>query len=100
MKKENTKKENIKKEFAKVILNAKISAAIFFILLTPSIVMAFKDRTEVFGMDQDFWFRAGIAGFVIYMGFTLFLWKCPSCGKFPGRGWFRKECTNCGVELS
>ena len=100
MKKENTKKENIKKEFAKVILNAKISAAIFFILLTPSIVMAFKDRTEVLGMDQDFWFRAGIAGFVIYMGFTLFLWKCPSCGKFPGRGWFRKECTNCGVELS
>ena len=94
------KKEDIKKEFAKVILNAKISAAIFFILLTPSLVMVLKDRTEVFGMNQDFWFRAGIAGFVIYMGFTIFLWKCPSCGKFPGRGWFRKECDNCGVELS
>ncbi len=94
------KNKNVKKEFEKVILNAKIAAAIFFILLTPSIVIAVKGVTEVFGQDQNFWFRAGIAGFVIYMGFTFFFWKCPKCGKFPGRGWFRKECQNCGVELS
>lgn len=92
--------KNIKEEFAKVILNAKIAAGIFFLLLTPSIVIIIKDRTEVFGQDPDFWFRAGIAGFVIYMGFTIFMWKCPGCGKFPGRGWFRKECQSCGVELS
>ena len=94
------KNEDVKKEFAKVIFNAKIAAGIFFILLTPSIVILVKDVTEVFGQNQDFWFRAGIAGFAIYMGFTLFLWKCPKCGKFPGRGWFRKECQSCGVELS
>lgn len=96
------KKEDlqIKEQFKKVILNAKISAGIFFALLTPSIVMLLKDKTEVFGQDQDFWFRAGIAGFIIYMGFTIFMWKCPKCGKFPGRGWFRKECQSCGVELS
>ena len=94
------KNQDIKKDFAKVILNAKIAAGIFFILLTPSIVIIVKDVAEVFGQDQDFWFRAGIAGFAIYMGFTFFLWKCPKCGKFPGRGWFRKECQNCGVELS
>lgn len=93
-------KEQIKKEFAKVIVNAKIAAGIFFVLLTPSIVLIVKERTEVFGQDQDFWFRAGLAGFVIYMGFTIFLWKCPKCGKFPGRGWFRKECASCGVQLS
>ncbi len=92
--------QDVKKEFAKVILNAKIAAGIFFILLTPSIVIAIKDIEQIFGQNQDFWFRAGIAGFVIYMGFTIFLWKCPSCGKFPGRGWFRKECQSCGVELS
>jgi len=92
--------QDVKKEFAKVILNAKIAAGIFFILLTPSVVIAIKDIEQIFGQSQDFWFRAGIAGFVIYMGFTVFLWKCPSCGKFPGRGWFRKECQSCGVELS
>ena len=92
--------QDVKKEFAKVILNAKIVAGIFFAMLTPSIVMIVKDVTEIFGQDQDFWFRASIAGFVIYMGFTFFLWKCPKCGKFPGRGWFRKECVSCGVELS
>ncbi len=94
------KNEEVKKEFAKVILNAKIVAFIFFILLTPNIVMKVKDLTEIFGQSEQTWFNAAIAGFVLYLGFTIFLWKCPKCGKFPGRGWFRKECASCGVELS
>lgn len=94
------KNKDVKKEFAKVIKGAQISAAIFFLLLTPTIVLKVKDKTEIFGMTQDTWFNASIAGFLIYIGFTVFLWKCPNCGKFPGRGWFRKECDNCKVELS
>ncbi|KAB7883042.1 hypothetical protein [Poseidonibacter ostreae] len=94
------KNEEVKKEFAKVIINAKIVAFLFFILLTPSIVMKVKELDELFGLNEQTWFNAAIAGFVIYMGFTVFLWKCPKCGKFPGRGWFRKECNSCGVELS
>ncbi len=94
------KNEDVKKEFAKVIINAKIVAFIFFILLTPSIVMKVKELDELFGLNEQTWFNAAIAGFVIYIGFTLFLWKCPKCGKFPGRGWFRKECNSCGVELT
>ena len=94
------KNEEVKKEFAKVILNAKIVAFIFFILLTPNIVMKVKDLTEIFGQSEQTWFNAAIAGFVLYLGFTIFLWKCPKCGKFPGRGWFRKECASCGVELT
>ena len=35
-----------------------------------------------------------------YLGYMFFLWKCPSCGEYPGRGWFRKNCEKCGVELS
>ena len=92
--------EQVKKEFAKVITNAKIVAFLFFILLTPNIVMKVKDLTEIFGVNEATWFNAAVAGFVIYMGFTIFLWKCPKCGKYPGRGWFRKECDSCGVELS
>jgi len=94
------KNDEVKKEFAKVIINAKIVAFLFFILLTPSIVMKVKELDELFGLNEQTWFNAAIAGFVIYMGFTIFLWKCPKCGKFPGRGWFRKECNSCGVELS
>lgn len=90
----------IKKEFKKVILYAKISAGIFFILLTPNIVMAVKDLNMFWGLGKDIWFNAAIAGFVIYGGFALLLWKCPKCKKFPGRGWFRKNCDSCGVELS
>lgn len=94
------KDEDVKKEFAKVITNAKITAAIFFILLTPSIVMTVKDLPEMFGLLRDTWLNASIAGFAIYLGFVFFLWKCPKCNKFPGRGWFRKNCEKCGVELS
>lgn len=94
------KQEDIKKEFAKVIKGAQISAAIFFILLTPSIVLTIKDMPELFGIAKDTWFNASVAGFVIYIGFVFLFWKCPKCGEYPGRGWFRKNCDKCGVELS
>lgn len=92
--------DEVKKEFQKVVLKAKIAAGIFFILLTPSIVLTVKDLDEVFGFNKDMWFNASLFGFAIYGGFTLFLWKCPKCKKFPGRGWFRKNCDNCDVELT
>ena len=91
---------DVKKEFAKVIRNAKIVAGIFFLLITPSIVIAVKDLDSIYGIHKDTWLQVGIAGFIIYGVYYLFLWKCPKCGKFPGRGWFRKNCDNCGVELS
>ena len=91
---------SVKKEFSKVILNAKIVATIFFILLTPNIVMIFKDKTEMFGLPKDTWFNLSIVGFLLYIAFVLFLWKCPKCKQYPGRGWFRKNCDKCGVELT
>ena len=93
-------KEQIKVEFARVILNAKIIAAFFFITLAPTLVVTLKELDGLFGIDKQQLFNASIAGFIIYMGYVLFYWKCPSCKKFPGRGWFRKECDNCGCELS
>ena len=94
------KNKDVKKEFAKVILRAKICAAIFFVLLTPSIVMTVKDLPEIYGISKDNWFIASVVGFLIYGGFTYFFWKCPKCKEFPGRGWFRKSCEKCGAELS
>ena len=99
-KRNNANNETIKKEFAKVIKNAQISAFIFFLLLTPTIVLKVKEKEEIFGLNQDVWFNALVAGFFIYLGYMFFLWICPNCCKYPGRGWFRKECANCGCELS
>lgn len=94
------KNEDVKKEFARVIRNAKISAGLFFILFAPSLILTITGRTELFSMSRDIWLNAAVAGFVIYLGFVFFLWKCPNCGKYPGRGWFRKNCKNCNVELN
>ena len=94
------KDEKIKKEFAKTILYAKMTAALFFVLLAPSIVMTIKDIPELYGISKDMWFYASVIGFLLYGAFTLVFWKCPSCKNFPGRGWFRKKCENCGVELT
>lgn len=99
MKNKNPKKD-VKKEFAFTIRNAKITAFIFFVLLAPNIVMQVKGLDMIAGLPKETWFNAAIAGFIIYISFIVFLWKCPSCGKFPGRGWFRKNCQNCGVELT
>jgi len=94
------KNEDVKKEYAKVIRNAKITAGLFFILFTPSLVITVKELDQIMGLPKDTWFNASIAGFFIYLGFVFLMWKCPKCGKFPGRGWFRKNCQNCGVELN
>lgn len=100
MSKKINNSNNIKEEFAKVVFRAKIIAGIFFLFLTPSIVMMVKDIELIYGQDKEFWLNIAIAGFIIYGLYYLFLWKCPKCGSFPGRGWFRKNCDNCGVELS
>jgi len=94
------KNEDVKKEYAKVIRNAKITAGLFFILFTPSLVITVKELDQIMGLSKDTWLNASIAGFVIYIGFVFLMWKCPKCGKFPGRGWFRKNCQSCGVELN
>jgi len=93
-------KEDVKKEFAKTILYAKMAAALFFVLLAPSIVMTVKDIPELYGFSKDMWFYASVVGFLVYGGFTFMFWKCPKCKSFPGRGWFRKNCESCGVELT
>jgi hypothetical protein len=94
------KNKDVKKEFAVVIRNAKITAFIFFLLLTPNIVIQVKGLTEILGLSKEIWFNAATAGFIIYLGYIFFLWKCPSCGAYPGRGWFRNNCEKCGVKLS
>lgn len=92
--------DDVKNKFAKLVFNSKIAAGVFFLLLTPSIVMTIKGLDEILGLSKDLWFDASVAGFIIYIGYYFLFWKCPSCGKFPGRGWFRKNCDNCGVELT
>ncbi|MFA7083889.1 MAG: hypothetical protein WC141_05065 [Arcobacteraceae bacterium] len=93
-------KEGIKSDFAKIVFNAKIVAGLFLLLLIPSVIMLFKDIDTIYGLDKDAWFRIVIVGFIIYVGNGYFFWKCPSCKKSPGRGWFRKNCEKCKVELS
>lgn len=92
--------DEIKKEFASIMFKSKIVAGMFFLLLTPSIVMMVKDIDTVYGLDKATWLNASIAGFIIYFGFIFMFVKCPKCKQFPGRGWFRKNCEKCGVELS
>ena len=99
-KRDNTNSEKIKKDFAKVIKNAQIVAFVFFLFLTPTMVLKIKDRTELFGLNEQIWFNLSVLGFLVYIGYMIFLWKCPNCKQYPGRGWFRKECDKCGCELS
>ena len=67
------KNEDVKKEYAKVIRNAKITAGLFFILFTPSLVITVKELDQIMGLSKDTWLNASIAGFVIYIGFVFLI---------------------------
>ena len=47
------KNDDVKKQFAIVIRNAKITAALFFILLTPSIVITVKELDEMLAVLDE-----------------------------------------------
>lgn len=92
--------KNIKEEFAKTILYAKIIAGVFFLCVAPTIAIILNDLEEFYGYSKDTWLFVAVIGFLIYIVYYTMFLKCPKCGNFPGRGWFRKNCESCNVELS
>jgi len=93
------KSEEIKKLYKTVLFKARIIAAITILMALPKIILRFSENTTFLGRDASFWRISFYLGFFIYIVFLVKYWKCPSCGKFPGGGWFRKKCKSCGCEL-
>jgi len=90
---------DIKKEYAITLRNAKIVSLIFITLFTPKLVFLFTDLKVFLGLTEVTVLIPMAIGTIIYSIFFYKFWSCPSCIKFPGSGWTRKQCKHCGVDL-
>lgn len=52
-----------------------------------------------FGLAPAMWQPLGIGIIVGVVGFSLYNWRCPACGRYLGRGWNPAYCAKCGIAL-
>jgi hypothetical protein len=82
-----------------VLFKAKIVSVIAIIFAIPKLVIGFTSHTSFLGISSNVALFLFALGFVPYIVFFYRYWKCPSCKKFPGSGWSRKECQHCHAML-
>ena len=57
-------------------------------------------RSDLFGeFSKDIIFAAQIALIAVFIGFSAFNWRCPSCKKYLGPNINRCICKQCGTRL-
>jgi len=86
-------------KYQSVLLKAKIVSVIAIIFALPKLVIGFSSYSTFLGISSHVALMLFVGGFVPYIVFFYSYWKCPSCNKFPGSGWARKECQHCNVKL-
>ncbi|AQT58893.1 hypothetical protein [Cellvibrio sp. PSBB023] len=86
-------------KYKSVLFKAKIVSVIAIIFAIPKLFIGFTSYTTFLGISSNVALLLFTLGFVPYIVFFYSYWKCPSCNKFPGSGWARKECQHCHVML-
>ena len=89
----------IQREYESTETKAMVVSAIFAVMVLPTVLNRFVDFEGRFGLGE--WGRiwlmlAGLVGYAVYFGF---FYSCPNCLQYPGAGWHRDRCKNCGVNL-
>ncbi len=73
-----------------------IAITLFLVLLSA---VLYK-RPGLFGdFSKGTLFGAQIASIAVFIGFTAFNWRCPSCKKYLGKDIHRGFCGQCGTRL-
>lgn len=72
-------------------------ALTLFLLLF--LVLIYK-RTDIFGeFSKNNIFASQIILIAVFIGFSVFNWRCPSCSKYLGSDINRRICKKCGIRL-
>ena len=90
----------IKEKYKKLKHQSFVYTVVFVVLLVPRLTISFTEMETFFGMTKSEALIPQAVGLAIYCFFFFKIYKCPSCKKSPGNGWFVKKCASCGVELS
>ena len=86
-------------KYRSVLFKAKVVSAIALVFAVPKLVIGFSSYSTFLGINNFVALILFSVGFIPYMVFFYSYWKCPSCNKFPGGGWVRKECQHCNAKL-
>ena len=73
-----------------------IAAALFSVLL----LAALYKRPDLFGKFSQYSLSVlQVMLVIVFINFTAFNWRCPSCGKYLGSNINRRVCRRCGARL-
>jgi hypothetical protein len=73
-----------------------MGAAIFFVFFLALV----HDRPALFGeFSKNAIFTAQAVIIALFVGFSSYNWRCPSCGKFLQKDVFISSCKHCGSRL-
>lgn len=89
----------VKKEYASIMVRARIVSAVMLLLISPRLILGFTDRASFLGLNYVTALIPMILGAIVYSVFYAKYWRCPACMEFPGGGWVRKQCKQCGAAL-
>lgn len=66
--------------------------------MVPLLILA-KERQEILGIPSGLVRPVAFAVVVAGVLFSLYNWRCPSCGRYLGRSLAHRFCPSCGVPL-
>lgn len=73
-----------------------IAVALFFVLLLAVI----SKRPDLFGnFSKGSLTALQVLLVIVFISFTAFNWRCPSCRKYLGSNIHRRVCKRCGARL-
>ncbi len=90
-------------QYKVVLFRLKLVRLVCFLLnITPWIFYLFATKSSSIeeAISMAYWFLTPIiSGWLIYLIFLEFFWKCPNCGRFPGNGTSYVICKHCKTRL-
>lgn len=79
--------------------NRQFLAIAVTLLLLLFLTLLYK-RPDLFGeFSKELVSRVQVALIAVFIGFSAFNWRCPSCKKYLGNNIGRQRCRKCGTRL-
>ncbi len=94
-----------KKDNNKIMRDFRLRQSRQFLAIAATLVLLLflallYKRSDLLGeFSKDIIFAAQIALIAVFIGFSAFNWRCPSCKKYLGTDINRRICKQCGTRL-
>lgn len=91
--------QEIKEEYASLLVKSKIVSIVFALLILPRIILGFTSQEIFLGLNQTTAIIPMVIGIIAAGSFYYLYWRCPACKELPGDSWSQTTCNKCNVSL-